>query len=83
MPAKINWNNQNTPQTLNFDQLSYGDCYKVATSRSKGAVYMKTEGGHQDYALELATGKLFPPQLSPLSLVEVEINIQADKPTIY
>lgn len=83
MKTKIVWNNSSTPQPLTFDQLAYGDCYKVDTFRSKGAIYMKTEGRHEDYALELATGKLFPPQSSPLALVEVEINIQADKPTIY
>ncbi len=35
------------------------------------------------YMLEIATGKLFPPTKSPVKQVDIEINVDVVKPTIY
>lgn len=80
--AKINWKPK-SPIKSDYECLSYGDCFKIDTLRSSGAIYMKTTYDNVDCMLELATGKVFSRTYSVIKPVDVEINIDTSKPSIY
>lgn len=84
MAAKINWGSPIQKNAkLFFNDLSDGETFRIATNRSRGAVYMAVSGGSGRYMLELATGELYNPSDSEVELIPVEINIGVAKPSIY
>lgn len=71
-----------------FTDLELLDTFKIVGGR--GAIYMKVSINKQITneeliygQLELATGKVFKPTSSPLVLVDVEMNVETPKPSIY
>jgi len=89
----VRWKNAKTQ--LYFGDLKPRQTFKIVSATSKGAVYMKCEGGgdlqfYSDdgnyYAggmLEIMTGKVFPPTLSAVEIVETNLDIPLEKPEIY
>lgn len=86
MSVSIRWkDDSNTSRSMYFADLQEGTCYKISTSHARGAVYMKIYDvvNHEYKALELATGKVFPSQTSPVEVVKVSVQIDSEKPSIY
>lgn len=88
MTTKINWENEQTPKTLYFEDVPVNAHFVIDTIGSYGAVYRKVESGfrHQTWGyaqLEEFTGKVFEATKSPIRIVEVDIKIKSIKPTIY
>lgn len=93
----INWLKSQKPKTLYFKDIQVNEKFVIDTGGSKGAVYTKVENVNgynvddsdweneeSDHAMmEIATGKLWASTKSPVKLVDVEINIDAEKPSIY
>ena len=81
---KVFWKGQVQP-TLKpyFEQLAENQSFRLTTG--KGAVYTKVRlnGTNKYYMLELATGILFEASLSPVELVDVNVVIETQKPSIY
>lgn len=89
MPVKINWGKKVVAEKdLFFSHLAVGETFRIATPQSRGAVYMKIEdhgecATFQTFMLELATGKVFDATDSRIERVNVEINVDAAKPSCY
>ena len=83
--TKVTWESNQQTGKLYFSNLAVGDCFKIDTRASKGAVYRKvlSECDGEEYQEEIATGKLFYPTASPVIKVDVEIVVSAPKPAIY
>ncbi len=80
---KVNWNHRVAKtKTLHFANLDINDAFKIVGAK---AVYIKVKEnyGQNEWMMELATGRLFAPTLSPVDLVNVEVNIGIPKPSIY
>lgn len=84
MKPKIKYLSPSRISTLNFDDLFVGECFKNASSNSKGAIYMKVMNNisWKTNMLELSSGKYFPPTSSPIERVEVEISVKSEKPRV-
>lgn len=86
MPVKIKWANKvEVKKDLYFSDLDTGDTFKIVNSTSKGVVYMRVEDQNTGYygMLELATGKVFASTPSRVERVNVEIHVDAAKPSCY
>lgn len=93
MTTVINWGK--VVKDIYFDDLTVGQCFQIASEKSKGAVYMKVVShkvantpaldlhSREHYQLELATAKLYSPTLSPVNIVNVSLNIDCAKPDLY
>lgn len=62
-----------------FNNLNIGDCFRIASDRSKGAVYSKClVHDTQEYGMfEFATGTVWEPTHTNVELVDVEVKIGA------
>jgi hypothetical protein len=86
----INWKTA-TPKVkdLYFKDVPVGTAFVNAGGYSQGAVYIKVmkESSFMDnseyFMLELQTFKLWPATKSVIKVVELEINIPLEKPSIY
>jgi len=91
----INWLKSKKPTTLYFKDIKVNEKFCIDTGNSRGAVYIKVENVNaynvEDWTsddedcgmMEIVTGKLWAATKSPVKLVNVEINIDAEKPDIY
>lgn len=88
---KVNWKNQeSTPTVLYFEHLSINETFKI---QGHEAVYTKVKvktksvydisDKYKYYMYEIMTGNLYPPTNSPVELVNVEVNIDLEKPQLY
>ncbi len=82
---KVAWKNNksNLVKRLYFSDLNLGDTFR--NKHGRGAVYAKVQVPHtgDQFMFEFETGKLFAPTTSELELVDVSVNVEADKPVIY
>lgn len=98
MSMQINFKNDVTTKQLYFADLPLNSAFRIKTSGSKGAIYIKTQeinhfsrmGSNNKLQTvnhfrmyEIATGKLFEPTPSPVELVSVKIEIDAERPEVY
>lgn len=85
--ANVFWKNQKSVATVYFNQLEVGECFKIDTPTSLGAVYRKVVRDKDCPATyfqeEVATARLFLPTPSPVKRVTVEIHVDESKPNIY
>lgn len=66
------------------NSLKINDNFRIATSRSRGAVYRVVEDLHgETLMLEEATGRILPLTLSPVEQVDVTVTVRSKKPSIY
>lgn len=91
----INWLKSQKPKPLYFKDIQVNEKFVIDTGNSMGAVYTKVQNMNayntQDWTnddddfgmMEIATGKLWAATKSPVKLIDVEINIDAAKPSIY
>jgi hypothetical protein len=80
----VNWKDSvATARNLTFDDLNLNESFRNVNGR--GAVYVKVQVHNSDdeYMMELATGKLFNPTVSPVERVNVDVNVNASKPRFY
>ena len=82
MPAKVNFvGYRPVVKTLYFNDLVMNDGFKI---RNGEAVYVKTVSpSGKDYMLEIATGRLWHPTRSEVVKVDIEINVNVPRPSIY
>lgn len=82
---KVTWTNQTNTKKSFFTDLKVNDTFKIKSSKSKGAVYVKCEFQNRNdfWMMELGTGKIFSPTPSEVQLVDVEVVISDVKPQLY
>lgn len=90
---KVSWKDSRVTSKLTYSDLDVGDSFVIDTPSSKGAVYTKCvyrvhsfenlDGKNQYYQMEIATGKLFSPTNSAVKRVNVEVEIDVNKPSCY
>lgn len=86
---KISWKNTKVTTELTYSDLQVGESFYI--NSGKGAVYTKvvyrdrsyTSKKDEYFQLEIATGKLFKPTNSGVRRVNVEVQIDVNKPSIY
>jgi len=85
--SNVFWKNQKPATVVYFNQLETGECFKIDTPSSLGAVYRKVVRDKDCtptyYQEEIATARLFLPTPSPVKRVTVEIHVDESKPSIY
>ena len=81
---KVSWQAPNVAKT-SFDALAVGDTFKIFNAE---AVYVKVNvrpvhADADEGMMELATGTVYPPTSSRVVKVDVEVNVDAKRPSIY
>jgi hypothetical protein len=87
---KINWK-ASTPKNkdLYFNDLKVGESFINVSGYGQGAVYRKVvreptcPGVNEYFMLEIETSKLWNPTKSAVRVVDVEVNIPLERPSIY
>lgn len=90
---KVSWKDSRATSKLTYSDLDVGDSFVIDTPGSQGAVYTKcvhrvhsyggVAGKDKYFQMEIATGKLFSPTNSAVKRVNVEVEIDVNKPSCY
>lgn len=82
--AQVNFRGSSVGKLL-FEDLDLNDSFVIDSPASHGAVYRKVRKSRTSdyYMMEEATGKLFDPTVSNVKKVNVAVQIDTNKPSIY
>ena len=72
-------------KVLYFDDIEVNQAFRNISDNSRGAIYIKVHNSNSRlyYMLEIVSGILWTPTASPIELINVDIRIDAPKPSIY